>query len=805
MGQVTLRILHGDAEHVLRQSVPPGAGSATFTWTVPATAATGTWRVTAHDTPQESLDHARSNLQVAPQPPRVVHAERTTPAAVPWTTGTIGVEAHVHDHNAPVRVELYVEGDGLTNGPFPLHATTPAPDVHLAVERGVWDLGLPPGSYTLHLRVQDGEGSIVEHALPGLVVRDDVPPTLRVLTDTPGEVEAGHGVAVRVEAVDDVSVQHVHARLTDPDGATTTHVLEPDVTDARGSGTYAATLPSLDAPGTWTLHATATDHGGNTATAEHAIRVTDTQAPLILDATAETAAEPASHEAGRPLRFTARVQDVQDATVRLRIDGEATGTRWVPMRPGDGGDGVWEATATLGEPGTVQWRVEVVDAAGNHAATPPHDLRMVEDLEPSIRPLSPGPGGSLRPGTPVVVEVLDSHLDPSSIQFRLRSDDTPWSNVAPLEPDAFETRLVPGGVRLVHTPDAEEGTPSFRLQAGDDHGNQAELEWSAALDDAPPTLRWERGGALAQPGVPLRLDGLEALTIQASDDATPRDRIRLAVAVVTDPDGAPQRFPAAGWLPHAPDAVARLLPTTYEGPADLVARATDEAGNHATATLRVLVDRTPPALDARVVDGHAALAAWDASGVASLTLHVHHDGAWTTMSLDPAEQAHRVPIPAAPRGTPGRLWLEATDPAGNHAVLGSPQRPVAFEHGDHAPTLTLHAVDGGVAWNATDLDGDPVRVRLVLDPDGDATVLLDDAPARGTWTTPDPSVDGVVLVEATDGVLTTRQNLTLPATKAAMEAGPDPTGNAAPAFTPVLLPVLAALAAGLRRTRKDPP
>lgn len=92
VGQVTLRILHGDAEHVLRQSVPPGAGSATFTWTVPATAATGTWRVTAHDTPQESLDHARSNLQVAPQPPRVVHAERTTPAAVPWTTGTIGVD-----------------------------------------------------------------------------------------------------------------------------------------------------------------------------------------------------------------------------------------------------------------------------------------------------------------------------------------------------------------------------------------------------------------------------------------------------------------------------------------------------------------------------------------------------------------------------------------------------------------------------------------------------------------------------------------------------------------------------------------
>ncbi|KGQ22227.2 hypothetical protein THFILI_08485 [Thermus filiformis] len=411
-----------------------------------------------------------------------------------------------------------------------------------------WDTRGYSGEVELEAEATDGAGNRTVSRITVTVdqtVADQTPPAVQVDSPASGSVVRGR-VTVQVRATDNVGVVKVEAF----DGA----LLLGSAT-AGVNGVFTLDVDSTkveDGSRQWRV--LAWDAAGNVGEATLSVTVDNTP-PVV-----EWLSPRDKQRVGGVVTLVVAAQDGVSGqlTPTLRANGQ-------PITDADQAQaGVqWD---TRGYSGEVELEAEATDGAGNRTVsriTVTVDQTVADQTPPAVQVDSPASGSVVRGRVTVQVRATD--------------------NVGVVKVEAFDGALLLGsataGVNGVFTLDVdstkvEDGSRQWRVLAWDAAGNVGEATLSVTVDNTPPVVEWlsPRDG--------------QVLSLTSPSPFSLAVRVRDA-----NPDPASIQYEVDGNL--LAGSVWDLTPV-QDGDHFLTVRVRDLAGNEASSTIRVEVDRQPP-------------------------------------------------------------------------------------------------------------------------------------------------------------------------------------------------------------------
>ncbi len=430
--------------------------------------------------------------------------------------------------------------------------------------------------------------------------------------------------------------------------------------------------------------------------------------PVVIDVDppAPRIEAPEGWAPGSPLVATIRAGDAHPAWVRvaLRLDGRVVGD---PVERTPDADGVVEVE--LAPPPAVaraeafEVTVIVRDRAGHEAS-------------------ASAPVAVSKDGPAIEIESPDDRAVTAARTIELRAQvvgDRPRGDVVvAILLDAEEvavrtiTRREDG---LVHDPrldlPPEDGEYRIEVRAVDRHGHRSRRSVALRVDRTPPEVEVTMPAAGAV---------TNAHELEVRIDA--RDPSGVARVEVSAPNGPIpfERDPETTevWVGRAP------LPEE-DGPADVSLLVEDAAGASVTVPVAVVVDRTPPSVEARAAGRHVRVDVVDASPIAAATL----DG----RPLPRAEDGSFAGDAEVADTGKSEAKVEVVDAAGN---VG--RATVTIDVDRTAPSVRVEAPDRPPSTYAGSI---PIRVRAagasrVTLADGTDLVRGEDGAWRGSWAIP---------------------------------------------------------------------
>ncbi len=403
--------------------------------------------------------------------------------------------------------------------------------------------------------IYDDRDDLVFAVAPG--IPDSAPPQVSIASPRPGEVLGGATTLAAI-AIDDRGVVSRVEFLVD--GALVATSWTSDATGRFEAPWNAATVPD----GTHEIRARAVDGAGNVSTSlPISFRVADVQPPTV----AISFPEPGAAVGGV---VTLRAEASDDRAVHrvsFLVNGAVVGVATAPP---------WEAawdTAALDGPVTLVARAR--DAAGHETTSAPVQVH-VDHVAPTVEITAPLPDA-------VVSGIVTLTADVGDVPLGIE-------NVAKVEflangvVVAVDDRTYPSGPCSApwRTGSYPNGRYALVARAYDAAGNvgTSDPAMVEVKDDTPPQV------SIATPEDGSAVRGIVEFTAVASDEGL-LHRVELFL------DGA--KILSAGSPPYTVliDTIARGL---ADGDHTLEAKGYDVAGNSATATARVQVDNTPPAI-----------------------------------------------------------------------------------------------------------------------------------------------------------------------------------------------------------------
>jgi VCBS repeat-containing protein len=495
-------------------------------------------------------------------------------------------------------------------------------------------------------------------------------------------------------------------------------------TIVRADGTYSADVPANLAEGPYTAVANVNGPGGTTASANDN-GVVDVTPPVI------TVDAPSLTNDSTPA-LTGTTDLPAGSTITLAVTGANGVTQLFTTTVLAGGVfNVDVPAALVSGPFTVSARG--TDAAGNTATAT--DNGVVDTVPPTITVDAPALTNDTTPqltgttdlavGTTVTLTVTGAN---GAVQ-------------------TFTTTVQTGGVFTVDVPAAlVEGNFTAVASGTDAAGNTATATDSGVIDITPPTVTVD-APALTNDTTPT-LTGTTNLPVGAT-----------VTLVVTGANGAVQTFSATvqtGGV-FSVDVPAALVQGTF----NVVATATDAAGNSATAADSGLIDTTPPVASLTIdpVTADNIVNAGEATGNITITGTVGGDVrvgdtvtlnvngvAYTGLVLAGNTFAISVPGSAVLADADRRIdGSVTTTDAANNSVTASAQRPYSVNTAPIAVNDTLSIGEDTASAGSDVTPGTPAQDR---DADGDTLTVVGvvtgvqpsaagnvNTPLAGTWGT----------------------------------------------------------------------
>ncbi|MBX3606480.1 MAG: VCBS domain-containing protein [Piscinibacter sp.] len=557
---------------------------------------------------------------------------------------------------------------------------------------------LAEGSYTVAASATDAAGNAVtaddngaiDLTAPSLTVdapalTNDSTPTITGTTDLPV------GSTVTLVVADSAgAVQTLAAAVT-------------------SGGTYSVDVPVALAEGNYTVAASATDAAGNAATANDTGAIDLTAPTLTVDA-------PALTNDSTPT-ITGTTDLPAGSTVTLVVTDSAGAVQTLTTSVTVGGTYSIDVASALAE-GSYAVVASASDSVGNAATA--NDSGAVDLTAPSLTVDAPA---LTNDSTPTITGTTDL---PAGSTVTLVVTDSAGAA------QTVTATVAAGGTYAVDVPSAlAEGNYTVVASATDAAGNAATANDNGAVDLTAPTLTVD-APALTSDSTPT-LTGTTNLPAGS-----------LVTLVVTDSAGAAQTFTvtAAAGGTFAVDVPSALA----EGNYTVVASASDEAGNTATANDNGAIDLTAPTLtvDAPALTGDSTPTISGSTDLpaGSVVTLVVTDAAGAVQTLTAAVAAggtYAVDVPSALAEGNYAVVASAYDAAGNLATAND-SGAVDLT----APTLT---VDAPALSNdatptisgTTDLPaGSPVTL-VITDSAGSVQTLTATALAGGTYVIDVPS------------------------------------------------------------------
>lgn len=423
-------------------------------------------------------------------------------------------------------------------------------------------------------------------------------------------------------------------------------------------GEFTVPFPLLN-EGVNFLKIEAVDEAGNAAIKEIRL-VRDTVGPEFSEMTPA----PGSFSRQRTVTLSGRVRDLATAVVSLRVNGAT-----IPLAPEKGDR--FSVEVPLPIEGENPIEITAVDEAGHQTAYPLFSV--VRDTAPPvievIQPLS----GSSLPTTPAIIT---GHIVDAGPITTFSLNGRP----IPLQENRFSAEIP-----------LQDGENTLRFSATDAAGNTAEAQRTILLDPTAPELK---------------ITSPKEGELVASKQVHLIGRVADSVSSVTS-----LKINGIRVVPTASGDFAALFALNIEGENRFDFIATDQAGNHASASLTVIRDTVPPDLqlvqpaEGLYTDEPTVTLTGTASdrGTAAVSIMVDDvsvplkDGRFkTVVSLKEGENA---------------LQLTATDAAGNVKTLS---RRVILD--TRPPKITIDAPPAGgpistsvIILSGTVADASPLR------------------------------------------------------------------------------------------------
>jgi len=428
------------------------------------------------------------------------------------------------------------------------------------------------------------------------------------------------------------------------------------------TGEFAIPFPLLN-EGTNELKVEAVDEAGNTAVKEVRI-IRDTVGPEF----SEMDPAPGSYSRQAAVTLSGRVRDLATSVVSLRINGVT-----IPL-PSEKGDR-FSLDVPLPKEGENPIEITAIDEAGHQTVYP--RFSVVRDTSaPIIDVVQPLPGSSVAT-TPATVAGQISDAAPITT---LSLNGRPLF----LQENRFSAEIP-----------LEAGENTLRFSATDAAGNQTEVVRTILLDPTLPELKVtspRQGQLIASKTVDL-------------------------VGRVVDPTSSISWVMINGIriVPTATGDFATVFPLNIEGENRFDFIATDQAGNHASASLTVIRDTIPPNLrllqpaEGVHTDEPTLLLTGTASDRGAAQVSVTVDGVPV-----PLKEGRFKTIVALTEGE-NTLQLTATDAAGNIKTLS---RKVILD--TRPPKITLDPPPAGgtiststITLSGTVIDTGPIRSMTI--------------------------------------------------------------------------------------------
>ncbi|HET8541118.1 MAG TPA: Ig-like domain-containing protein [Anaeromyxobacter sp.] len=401
-----------------------------------------------------------------------------------------------------------------------------------------WAAGTAAARPTLVAKAYDAAGNVAMSAPISVLVKDAVGPTIAISAPTNGATVRGT-VTVSATAADQAAVARVDFYV---DG-----LFHSSDASAPFQASWSTTAV---ADGAHVLSAKAYDEARNETTSAPVTVTVDNSPPtVVIDAPL-----PGSNVPAGAVAVTMSVTDANVARVELWVNGALKGTDVAAP---------WSITWSTGTfLGAASLVAKAYDSGGNVGSSPPVDVVVVDQVPPTVSIGAPSNGAFVR-GTVTASAYASDNVGVARVEFSVDGvvafTDTasPWSW-------AWDTSTLPGGA---HT---------LGVKAVDLGGNSATATVTVTVDNALPVV------AITAPAPGNVPAGAISVTVSLVEDNP--SRVELWVNGVSKASSY-----AAPWT-------TTWNTGTFLGPASLVVKAYDKAGNVATsAAVDVTVaDDVPP-------------------------------------------------------------------------------------------------------------------------------------------------------------------------------------------------------------------
>jgi hypothetical protein len=612
--------------------------------------------------------------------------------------------------------EATLEVDGVSTGPLPVVDGR-------ALFPGVT---LPEGEAVVSARARSGERSgasgpqslTVDRVAPAVAFEESTGGVLDASLDADPETEGFQWVPGGTVAEDATSVQLVLSPGPDADPT-----LEAGA--SLGEGLWTSEAVTLPEETTWTARAQATDACGNVGESEPVMVFVDTVPPTgswvqpAQDAVLNLNAEDADGETEgfQVVPEVAWEDNTGLAAADLLVtcsDGATFAEEGAITAPGDDGEApgqvLWPAL-TLGDDVQCTFDATLTDLAGNVTVLT-SEVR-IDRVPPAIEGidlladanddgiLNAQEAGSSPGATATAIRVRSSGLEDGQ-PVRLGTDNPPETLLG-------EGVHADGAVDLTVT--LEEGAHTLTADTADAAGNPGSFTRTIIVDTIAPELAWV---------TPLDLAVFNLVSPDA-DPVAPGFQIgaELAASDVGGLAGASLAVVCSSGASLLLDGTLDEGAVRFQGvtladedTCTLTATVTDLAGNPATASIEVIIDRVPPE-----VEGIDLLADANGDGVLNAAEAGSSPGASATgIRVRTAGLEDGLPVTLATDNPPDTL-------------LGTEA------HSAGAATLTVALAEGAHTLFASTADaaGNPGSLTR--------TLLVDTIAPDATWTTP---LDGAV-------------------------------------------------------------